>query len=574
MKIQYIQINNILSIEDVNLPFQDNGLVLFEGWNYDDGRANGAGKSAVFNAISFALFDKMPRKVSVSEIVRRGQSKGSAECAVDVNGTIWKVIRSRPKGVQFFKDGIQVDITQTEWEQNIKLNYDQFLISMYCSQSNSTRFLSLNDSDKKDFILQLLDLNRFAALKLNADTQAKLINVKLTTLKDSNNKNQSKIDAYTESIIDESAYLSEINKLENEIAELNKGILSFQAVAKPDMSKYFQIEKQISDKEKDIASAETHRSILSNTYRKQSQKIRPFSMSSTCTECGAELDIKDAKAHHEREQEKVKAELLSIKEEMDGFDSKIAKKNEIIDLKQKIYEKKTKESEDYTNAQRSISERQRLVDNKTTKISDLNRALDNNQVLISKIDSLKEIVSSHNIEISENVKNYEYYKTLSNIYSPTGAQAYVLDTVIDSFNELIPNYIQLLWPTATYELKTYKETSKGDITAKFSECLTINGKEVSIGSLSGGEMRAISLCVDFAIIDIMNNYFNIRMNPIVLDEPFEGLDAVGKEIVIELLHKISGDKQIIVVDHGSESQTLFSKTVRVEKRSGLTTLKF
>lgn len=158
------------------------------------------------------------------------------------------------------------------------------------------------------------------------------------------------------------------------------------------------------------------------------------------------------------------------------------------------------------------------------------------------------------------------------MYSPTGAQAYILDSVIDSFNERVGEYVNLVWSNMTYELKSYKENVSGDVTAKFSELLLMDGKETSIGSLSGGEFRALSLCVDFALIEVMERQFGISLSPIILDEPFDGLDGAGREFIIELLEKFSEDRQVVVIDHASEVKSMFSKVLTVEKRNGITTV--
>ena len=155
MKIISIKISNILSIEDAFVEFDDTGLVLVQGWNHDVGRANGAGKTAIFNALSFALYDKLPRKVTASEILRRSSKSGCAEVVLEVGLCRYSVIRKRPKGVQFFKEGEELVVTQDGWERTIGLNYTQFILSMYAAQGSSTRFLSINDSEKKQFLLQL-----------------------------------------------------------------------------------------------------------------------------------------------------------------------------------------------------------------------------------------------------------------------------------------------------------------------------------------------------------------------------------------------------------------------------------
>jgi DNA repair exonuclease SbcCD ATPase subunit len=158
VKIKQIEIENILSIEKMKLSFEDNGLILVEGWNHDAERANGAGKTAIFNALAFALYDKVPRKITASEILRRGAKSGKVRVSLECGKDVWTVERSRPKGVAFYRGQVRTEITQEEWENNLRLTYNQFLMSMYCAQntdSQQPRFLLTPDTDKKKLLLQL-----------------------------------------------------------------------------------------------------------------------------------------------------------------------------------------------------------------------------------------------------------------------------------------------------------------------------------------------------------------------------------------------------------------------------------
>ena len=153
MKILNVTINNILSIENVNLTFEDNGLVLLEGWNYDDNKAYGAGKTAIFNAISYGLYGKLPRRITATEILKTGAKTGSVSVRVMAGGFEYCITRYRPNTkVVIEKNGSKIDITQEEFEATIKLTYDQFLISMYTAQSTDGKFINLNDSGKKEFL--------------------------------------------------------------------------------------------------------------------------------------------------------------------------------------------------------------------------------------------------------------------------------------------------------------------------------------------------------------------------------------------------------------------------------------
>src|ERR1035437_4370038 len=187
MKIISDKINNILSIEDAYVEFDDSGLMLVQGWNHDVGRANGAGKTAIFNAITFAIYDKLHRKITSTEILRRGCKSGSVTVVLSSGEHKFCVTRSRPKGVslsEIEQDGTATPLTVTQegWEQILRLTYNQFIISMYASQGTSTRFLSINDSEKKAFLLQLLNLEEFSSCRLVADRKVKTLEDEVVTL--------------------------------------------------------------------------------------------------------------------------------------------------------------------------------------------------------------------------------------------------------------------------------------------------------------------------------------------------------------------------------------------------------
>ena len=572
MKIKELEIENILSIEKASISFDDTGLILVEGWNHDSGRANGAGKSAIFNSLSFALFDKVPRKITASEILRRGTKSGFASATIESNGDTYTVKRTRPKGTEFTKNGVNINITQEEFEKIIKLTYDQFIISAYCAQSGSNRFISLNDADKKTFLLKLLDLDKFQELKKIADEHIKEISLAINVLHVKHTTAISKIEAYRESLIDRDEIAIQNNELTKEIEELQVKLLSIEEVPKPDLSHYISLENQLSLKEKEILIAKTTKTMLHNQYKKINVGIHEFEMSDTCLECGSTISTENARQHHDQKQESLKLETVSCKLQIDEQDVIVSRENDIHNMKSKIFAKKNKELESFNTASQIAINLNSLISKKQDLVESNNVKLLKDMDLLNKINKLSDLAAICEAQNDNKSKDLEFYKALSSIYSPTGAPAYVLDSIVDSFNDTVIKYIELVWPTASYSLNSYKQTSKGDVVAKFSESLIMDGIDVSIGSLSGGELRALSLCVDFTVVEILQKNFGISINPIILDEPFDGLDASGKEVVIELLEKLSRDRSIIVIDHGSEAKVMFSKTIMVEKRGGISSL--
>lgn len=572
MKILSAKINNILSIEDAYVEFDDSGLMLVQGWNHDVGRANGAGKTAIFNAITYALYDKIPRRITATEILRRGSKSGYVEVRVLCKGDEYLVRRSRPKGVNFSRGGANLSITQEGFEQILGLNYNQFTISMYAAQGNSSRFLSINDSDKKQFLLQLLNLEEFSLCRSAADKKVVILESELLTLQSRLDSVKSKIDAYGESLVDESVINNSIAVGSKYVVDMTTSLLPFQAISKPDLTKYQKLDDDISIKKTEFTRVKARREMLHEQYRKIQNKIKPFEADTTCSECGSSLDTSAAEAQHGKLLNSCEIELVGIKAEIDQCDSALLKEKSVSDLQIKLRDKKREESREYEIASSAIMDLQAKINLKQQELKQLNLKLQNNLELTNKIKDLSNLCEQIVNNRAHILREIELYKTVSAIYSPTGAQAYILDSVIESFNECVVEYVNVLWSNLTYELKSYKENVKGDITAKFSEHLIMDGKQVSIGSLSGGEFRALSLCVDFALMDVMERQFGIPMSPVILDEPYDGLDASGKGLITELLETFADRRQVVVVDHSSEINSMFSKVIKVDKRNGVSTV--
>ena len=567
MQIQSVEIENILSIGKASISFEETGLCLVEGWNFDAERSNGAGKSAIFNCISFALYDKIPRKVTASEILKRESNKGHVAVKFIALGDEWLVVRRRPKQVQFYKNNVEQTLTQTEFESIIGLNYDQFITTIYNPQSNSdksSRFLSCSDSDKKSFLLRLLNLEKLELYKKNADSKMKELNAQVQEETQKLSTYNAKIEAYREALIDETGVNSKIEQLDSSISELNAKLIELGNVEKPDLDKLYRLEEDIRTKISSVNKAKAQRETLYEQYG----ALESIIIDENCSTCGSAIDEIEVLRHQEEKAKK----LQTLKSKIDDLDATSSKESEFTDLLNKIKDKRKSSSLEYDRAREQMTEIKSIINKLSVDHNNLNLKLKNNSNYLNKINDLLKKSQELNDSIDIYRRQIEFYKTISNIYSPTGAQAYILDSIIDYFNESVQKYIEMLWPNVSYTLNSYKETAKGETTAKFSETLTMNGEQASIGSLSGGEYRALSLCVDFALLDVISNQFNIKMNPIILDEPFDGLDSSGREIVIALLDSLSKDRHILVVDHASESKVLFSKVITVQKKNGTSSI--
>ena len=571
MKIKNVKIHNILSIKDIDLDFGDSGLILVDGWNKDDNTANGAGKTAIFNALSYAIYSKFPRKVTISKFLRRGTKSGSVEATIEAtNGDIWIVERQRPSGVKYYKNDQEQDITQSGFEDAIGLTYSQFLIVMYTAQTGGEKLISLNDSDTKDFFLQLMNLEKFNVHKKEVDAQTKVIKERIVEIEKLQVGMVSKIGVYEEYKTDISALREEIANLD--YSDLTKQKLELSNVMRPNLSKYIDLESKIDIK---IANVETHRrndQIRLNRIASIDQLILDTTNSALkCPNCSADVVKKGTIVHHlpdfiaQKIEEKTALELAKPDENED-------KSKELLKLRSALNDKRTKDLSDFTKATSRITDLDRVISTRQAKIEQCEakilRGIDSEK----KIQEIEVVLSKANKTLATKNTELELLQTVANILSPTGAPAYIMDSLVDIFNNKMSAYVSMVWPNATYNIQTFKTNKTGDVKAKFSENLVIAGYETEIGGLSGGEHKCLSLAMDFAVVDLLEAMFSIQVNPIILDEPFDGLDSSNRERVIELLEEIAVNRQVIVIDHASETRASFSEIIRVEKSNGISSL--
>lgn len=563
MRIKELEAENILSIGHISISFGDSGLVLLDGWNHDDNSHNGAGKTSIFNALSFAIYNKLPRKVTASEILRKGCKTGFSRIVVTIGKDEFDIKRSRPNGLVVLKNNQPCpDMSQEQLEALIGLTYDQFLICMYSAQTESVKLITLNDGSKKDFFLRLLSLEDFAERKKYVDSVIKTKTTDLSEIELSRAKVEAKISAYKEDLIDENEIKTKLSEVDP--SELEKELLELSQVQKPDMSKFDQLETSLNTRLKEIANTESL--IKEHRWTIKTNEAAMYSKQIECPHCEKSF-IKSGDQAHTLEQ--LEQQIQESSAAVDTLSAAVAKKDSILENLSKLKIKRSESLIQYTESVTYIAEIRRAIDSRKNIIRSLNEKLDKQTEIVAKIDSAKKLIKGLEVKSSALKNEILVYEAVSSALSPTGAPAYVVDSVIDRFNDKVSQYVSLVWPNATYMLQSYKENKSGDIKAKFSDKLMIQGVERSIGGLSGGELRCLSLAVDFAVVDVVETTFGISINPVILDEPFEGLDSLNRERVIEVLETLSTDRQIWIVDHSSEVKSMFSRVVKIEKKDGI-----
>lgn len=118
--------------------------------------------------------------------------------------------------------------------------------------------------------------------------------------------------------------------------------------------------------------------------------------------------------------------------------------------------------------------------------------------------------------------------------------------------------------TAAVRLEGFKETKSGPVKEEVSASISVDADiGIPVDTMSGGERAAVDLAVDLAVIDVIEQKTGKGFDVIILDEPFDGLDAVCREQCLQVLEQSCSHKKIFVVDHSEETKQMVASKITV-----------
>ena len=393
----------------------------------------------------------------------------------------------------------------------------------------------------------------------------------------------SKIQTSQGFLVDDAEVQQQLIQCDTSTVETQIEVLS--QIQKPDLSKYQTIEDGIAKKQAEFHEIRAQHRQARQTWtgHYSSRKIQKEIATLDCPHCSEKLvmgsnvllkatDIVAQQKHIQEHNAQIEEKMAAATIEIEELQAKLDGEVKITELANKIKAKRQEDSEEYHQAISRISELRSQKTRLEVTAASWKNKLKESKALQVKIEVYEKDLVALKANADKLRSEQTMAETLAHLFSPTGVSAYIFDMVIDMLNGRVTEYIETLWPNASYQLLSFKETKAGETRAKFSEKIILGGKERSLGSLSGGELRCLSLAVDLAVIDVVCKISGIQLNPLILDEAFDGMDNANRERAMDLVSKLSINKEIWIIDHSSEVCSMFSKTVRAEKRNEVTVL--
>ena len=526
---------------------------------------NGAGKSTILDALTYALFGKAFRKVNKGQLINSITRKNLVvEIEFDIGAAQYKIVRGqKPNIFEVYQNGSLInqsaemrDYQEILEKQVLKMNLKSFCQVVVLGSASFVPFMQLSASQRREVIEDLLDLQIFTTMNVllkdhiasnNEElaviaTDQKVILEKIKIIKEhllEKQNNNEKLVTEKISIIDDTTY--KIEKLNQQYWNFDTAINSM----KESMSEETSIAKHIQKVSQFRHKIEASVAILN-------KDLKFFSEHKDCPTCTQAIDdtfrlnILEQKGT-ERIDLSDKLELLSKE-----YDEANAKLNELIEIQANINTKQMEQYRVKSNIDSLIKYRIQLE----TEINHINISHEADED--DKMSELEVELSSVASRYNDAMDQKQIYVAASMMLKDGGIKARIIKQYVPVINKLIGKYLSAMDFFVQFELdEEFNETIK----SRFRD-------EFSYASFSEGEKMRINLAILFTWRSIAKLRNSVSTNLLILDEIMDSsMDSNGTEEFLKILKDLTSDTNTFIISHkGDQLYDKFETILKFEKK--------
>lgn len=505
---------------------------------------NGAGKSTILDAISFALFSKPHRKISKSQLVNSiNQKQAVVEVEFTIGKSQFKIVRGiRPNIFEIWKDGSMINQSshsleyQKILEQNIlKLNHKSFHQVVVLGSSSFIPFMQLNAGHRRNVIEDLLDINIFSKMNIILRERNSILKENINKINNDTNIVKSKIEQQTKYIRDIAAVTQEnrskyeeqikkaqekINILQNQNSELSKELESNTASD--------ELKKLQTEKNKIISDVATIKQEM-KTIAKRGMFLEK---NDECPTCEQPIQNKDKLISETKsEAYQVQTSLSTVENSGALIDAKISSLEDVIASIRKKTDTINVNNREIVSLNQSNQDLQKYLESEVA--ADLTGAKKD----LEKMNSDKESLFEEKLRLNE---QFGYNGVIAEMLRDTGIKTKIIKQYLPVINKLVNQYLQTLDFFVHFNLdENFNET----IRSRHRDDFTYD-------SFSEGEKQRIDLSLLFTWRQIAKMKNSVATNLLVLDETFDSsLDHDGIENLLKILYTLDEGSNTFIISH-------------------------
>ena len=535
---------------------------------------NGAGKSTMLDALSFALFGKAHRNISKPQLVNSINGKGClVEVTFNVLGSDFRIVRGiKPnvfeiwRGETMLNQDSHAKEYQKILEQNIlKLNHKSFHQIVVLGSSSFIPFMQLSAQNRRDVIEDLLDINVFSKMNGLLKEKTALLKDQIKDVTHSIEVNKTKTDAQAKYIRDVKAINKEakeeklklINEYRTEMETLQSKNTELSTIVESTLPQASSDKQTAQEK---IQELTTFKAKFNSDIKKLVKDITFFEQNSTCPTCTQSITEETKGAHIEEG----KAKARELQSALETADTSLGRRQEILlEAESIIASCQQIQSEIHANNQ-MINQFQSSIDRAQTEIDYSNQ----NSGLDEAIDDLNQLKEAYDDLVEQKLtysEQYNYNLVMSTMLKDTGIKTKIVKQYLPVINKLCNQYLQVLDFFVHFNLdEAFQETIRSRFRDNFS-----------YDSFSEGEKQRIDLALLFTWRQIAKMKNSVATNLLILDETFDSsLDHEGVDNLMKIIYTLGDDTNIFVISHkGEVLDGKFANKIEIVKEKNFSRIK-
>lgn len=555
---------------------------------------NGHGKSSIGLILEEVCYNKNSKGIKRSDVLNRhiDSTKYSIKLEFDKDGDIYTIdtTRGSSQAIKFTKNGDDISShtatsTLKTIEEVIGLDGASFAQLIYQSSASSLEFLTATDTNRKKFLINLLNLEGytkahdiFKGLVKDLSTSVTAISAKIETVNSWIDTNK-KIDL-VEKPLQELPELLSISTIEeaNQISLLNENIRTIEATNKRinqnNEYKLLLSKIPLEELESDIPKVKdiSKESIEYVEVQRSARDARSFiakmgKVSDTCPTCSQAVDNSTSKQLIKEQEDIIKAavereaELFALIESAEKDKKWVERvnkyKTEYENYSALIDPTMTESLLDKAEISTKIIELQKVIKNaeqeaqrQQEEIAEItaknNKALAHNakiDVISNQLTEYQASLQEYSSQLVTLTDRLNILQILQKTFGTNGLVAYKIECMVKDLQNLTNQYLGEL-SDGRFQISFVISTSD-----KLNVVIIDNGTEIDILALSSGERARVNTATLLAIRKLMQTLSSVRINILILDETIDNLDIDGKEKLVEVLLK-EEHLNTILVSHG------------------------
>jgi DNA repair exonuclease SbcCD ATPase subunit len=529
---------------------------------------NGAGKSTMLDALTFALFNKAFRKINKNQLINTTNEK---DCVVEIEFLINNKNYLVRRGIKPNIFDIEVNgnllhkeaddrVNQKILEESIlKVNYKSFTQIVILGSSTFVPFMQLTTANRREVIEDLLDIRIFSSMNSLLKEKIREQKDSIRSLELSKQNLKEKVQMQQDFIEElENRGKDKINNNQQKIAKLMEEVDSYSVQNSSIEEDIFRYTKE----QEEVVGVDEKLRKLNNLKGKISQKVsnitkehKFFNENTVCPTCTQSIDerfrldkIADAQNKAKELQDGYTELENTIKLEEERERQFIALSKEITKLNHEISQNNTR-----------ISLNQRQIRDLESEVQELTEQLKNRNTEHEKLEQFREKLQTTIENLSENKEQIVYYDFAHSLLKDDGVKTKIIKKYLPFINQQVNRYLQMMDFYINFHLDSeFNESIQSPIHEDFS-----------YSSFSEGEKAKINLALVFAWREVARVKNSINTNIMIFDEVFDGsLDNFGTDEFLKIIRYVIKDSNIFVISHKSDLHDKFDSVIKFEKRNG------